>query len=432
MSFSRTRNTVITLLAGCFLTTSAIAQSSKHFSKILFRDGCGIIEPLYNDNQERLHGLITTLEELLADSNIVISGIEFTSSTSPTGSYAFNKRLAKERVTSTENYIRNRVPLLGINIQKDSCIIGYDKLRQMVFASNMLYRNEVLSILDNTPEFIYDKNLRLIDSRKKQLMNLKYGRAWKYMSDTFFPELRNACVIVVHTVVKVPVAAPIPKATIPPIINPDTISIEQDNPSPDQPVISNSADKEAYHRPLLALKTNLLYDAVTALNVELEVPIKKRWSVAIEIVFPWWKSKSSSLTMQLLTGNVEGKYWFGNRANREVLTGWNAGVYAGGGMFDLQPFNKKGIQGEFFIAAGLSAGYAHKITKHLRMEYSLGLGYMQTNYKEYELTRNTEFGDIKVWKYPWATSRNRWFGPTKAKVSFVWLINAKCKKGGKR
>ncbi|MEG1684713.1 MAG: DUF3575 domain-containing protein, partial [Bacteroides sp.] len=408
--------------------TTITAQTKKYSSKILFRDGYGIIESSYSNNKEELHDLIMGLEELLTDSCIVISDIKFTSSTSPTGSYILNKRLAKKRISAIENYIRDRVSLSNINIQRDSCIIGYDRLRQMVFDSNMLYRNEVLSILDNTPEFVYDKNGRVIDSRKRQLMNLKYGQAWKYMSDVFFPELRNACAIIVHTA-KMPEVATadtimtdtvMPEIVIPETIMPDTISKVVETPPT---IIPETKSKETYRRPLFALKTNLLYDAVTALNAEIEVPIKKRWSVAGEIVFPWWKSNSSSLTMQLLTGNVEGKYWFGKRTNREVLTGWNAGLYAGGGMFDLQPFNKKGMQGEFFIAAGLSAGYAHKIAKNLRMEYSLGLGYMQTNYKEYELTRDTQFGDVKVWKYPWATNRNRWFGPTKAKISLVWLIN---------
>ena len=38
----------------------------------------------------------------------------------------------------------------------------------------------------------------------------------------------------------------------------------------------------------LAVKTNLLYDAVSALNFEVEVPVAGRWSVMVEDVFPWW------------------------------------------------------------------------------------------------------------------------------------------------
>ena len=67
------------------------------------------------------------------------------------------------------------------------------------------------------------------------------------------------------------------------------------------------------------------------------------------------------------------------------MTGWFAGRYVGGGLYDFE-YKAKGYQGEFFIAGGLSGGYAHTINKSgtLRMEYSLGIGYMQTDYRKYE------------------------------------------------
>ena len=48
-----------------------------------------------------------------------------------------------------------------------------------------------------------------------------------------------------------------------------------------------ASDEDQPMRPLLALKTNLLFDALTVLNVEVEVPLKKRWSVAAEGMFQW-------------------------------------------------------------------------------------------------------------------------------------------------
>ena len=38
---------------------------------------------------------------------------------------------------------------------------------------------------------------------------------------------------------------------------------------------------------------------------------------------------------------------------------------------------------------------------------------------------DTEYGDIKVVRYPWKKFIYNWIGPTKAKVSLVWLINSK-------
>ena len=107
------------------------------------------------------------------------------------------------------------------------------------------------------------------------------------------------------------------------------------------------------------------------------------------------------------------------------MTGWFAGFYAGGGLYDLQ-YKSEGYQGEFFIAAGLSGGYAHTINKkgNLRMEYSLGIGYLQTNYRHYIGMEDNKY---LVWQND---GKYSWFGPTKLKVSLVWMLNFNKKKGG--
>ena len=92
--------------------------------------------------------------------------------------------------------------------------------------------------------------------------------------------------------------------------------------------------------PPFALKTNLLFDLVSALNVEVEVPISKRFSVATDWVFPWWTldngcANSKRSRLQVLNGNLEGRYWFGNREQKRLLNGWFAGFYAGGGLYDF-------------------------------------------------------------------------------------------------
>ena len=185
-------------------------------------------------------------------------------------------------------------------------------------------------------------------------------------------------------------------------------------------------------KPLLAVKSNLLFDLASALNVELEVPMGKRWSVAGEWMFSWWRSNKSDLTMQLLAGHGEIRYWLGDRAKRDVMTGWHLGLYGGGGKFDFQVFNDDGSQGDFFDA-GLSLGYAHRIgrSRSLRMEYTLGVGYLRSNYEAYDRVRDTKYGDIKVVRYPWETRRLNWIGPTRARISLVWLLHYRKKEVAK-
>ena len=192
-------------------------------------------------------------------------------------------------------------------------------------------------------------------------------------------------------------------------------------------------DDIAENIPPFALKTNLLFDLATALNVEVEVPIWERFSVAAEWIFPWWtldnkKQDSKRSRLQVLNGNLEGRYWFGNREAYRLLNGWFAGFYAGGGLYDVE-WKGNGVQGEFFIAAGLSGGFAHAITKRLSMEYALGVGLLRTDYRTYE----AHYCDDNTW-YPIKENRGRytWIGPTRLKVSLVWLINGDKKKGGSR
>lgn len=174
-------------------------------------------------------------------------------------------------------------------------------------------------------------------------------------------------------------------------------------------------------RPLFALKTNLLFDAALMPNIELEVPIGKRWSLNAEYMFPWWRINDDRYCLQVLMGGLEGRYWLGKRDKREVLTGHFMGLYAGGGKYDLQ-WNTNGYQGEFFIAAGLSYGYAHSIARNLRLEYNIGVGMLRTNYRHYHARENHR---TLLWQ---ENGEYTWLGPTKLKISLVWLISRKTKK----
>ena len=182
-------------------------------------------------------------------------------------------------------------------------------------------------------------------------------------------------------------------------------------------------------RPLLALKTNLLFDAALMPNVEIEVPVGKRWSVNGEYAFPWWQFDRGKYCMQVLMGGLEGRYWLGSRKSREdreVLTGHFLGLYAGGGKYDLQ-WGEKGYQGEFFIAAGVSYGWATRIARHLHLEFNIGIGLLRTDYPRHYHARDNY--QTLLWQ---ENGKYTWFGPTKAKISLVWLLNRRVKKGGSR
>lgn len=177
-----------------------------------------------------------------------------------------------------------------------------------------------------------------------------------------------------------------------------------------------------------AIKTNLLYDAMTLLNVGIEAPIGNRWSVAFDWVCPWWSSDKSHLYAQLLNGNIEGRFWFGNREKKAQLTGWFAGLHVGGGIYDFMLDDYNGLQGEF-SSAGAVCGYAHPVNASgtLRLEYSLGLGWMGTSYVKYWWD-GFDYTLVAPSPTRWKTD---WYGPTKVQVSLVYMLKIRSKVSGR-
>lgn len=186
-----------------------------------------------------------------------------------------------------------------------------------------------------------------------------------------------------------------------------------------------------YIRPL-AIKTNLLFDLATIINIEAEVPVAPRWSVAGEWIFPWWIWESKQRALQVLSGNLEVRYWFKPDYKKQdislpyhnPLTGWFAGLFGGGGLYDVE-WDKKGYQGDFFITTGLTAGYVAPLSRNLNMEFSLGVGYFKTHYRHYNAIQD----DNKEWhlvkQYPGNYS---WVGSVKAKIALVWYPHFKKKR----
>ena len=179
-------------------------------------------------------------------------------------------------------------------------------------------------------------------------------------------------------------------------------------------------DELPYEKTLFSLKTNLLFDAFTAVNIELEIPLDKSWSLAAEYMFPWWLDEDKQNAFQLIGGSLELRRWFGNRDNRAPLTGWFGGFSLGGGYYDLED-NKKGYQGEYFVPR-LSLGYAHEISRNgrWRMEYAFGLGYLRSKYREYE----ARLGKLdNEWHLIYQRSGTyKYVGPVSAKISLAYTF----------
>ena len=340
---------------------------------------------------------------------------------SPEGEMAQNLELAQGRAIQVKQHMQKYYP----HLFETSCVaegkgVDWKTLYTRIQADvNTPHYAQVVSILRNAKS---TDGLKAYFEYRFSLMDLG-PNVWGYLCDNHFRYLRKAEVYITkqksqQALLKAPIRL---------------IDKKTDNYGHLSKLIPARKDSDdAYIRPI-ALKTNLLFDIASLFNIEAEVPVAKRWSIAAEWIFPWWLWENKQHCMQLLSGSLETRYWFRPRfdkqdatlASHNPLTGWFAGVYGGGGVYDLE-WNKKGYQGEFYIASGLSAGYVKALNRNISVEFSVGIGVMKTKYREY----NAMYSEVDN---DWHLIRQNngsffWVGPTKAKISFVWYPHFKYKR----
>jgi hypothetical protein len=142
------------------------------------------------------------------------------------------------------------------------------------------------------------------------------------------------------------------------------------------------ADEEGL-KTILALKTNLLYDALSFANFSVEVPLyKDKLSLLYYHQFPWWTwgMADNEFCMRFLSIGGEARWWFGTT---DRFNGHFIGAYAMSGIYDFQNDSKICYQGKAW-SAGLSYGYAMKLGKSpLNLEFAVSVGYLTATYRHY-------------------------------------------------
>ena len=376
----------------------------------------------YMSNTQTLYQIQKYLEK-----SPQIDSITIYSYASPEGSYALNKRLASERGKTAKQYLLKHIPV-DRHLPDSLFIIdptaeNWEGLREKVFYHYPLAdKEEVLSIIDR--DDITDEH------RKTLLKRLNRGKSWQYILKHLMPELRYATWVAVWQRIKVDR-----------LIEPEA-RIRMDYHIPPMPKLKHipmpaPVIEEEDTKTILALKTNLLYDAVSWLNFSVEVPIKDRYSILYYHQFPWWTwgKNNNEYCMRFLSIGAEARWWFkpmpreatDTRIKRDKLMGHFLGVYAESGKWDFERKRDICYQGDHW-SAGLSYGYAMPIGKRLNLEFSISAGYASIPYRGYTPSEDYEI----LWRDPEKVGTWHYFGPTKAQISLVLPFIIKYKKGGDR
>lgn len=340
---------------------------------------------------------------------------------SPEGAPHRNDWLARRRAEVARDFILANLPndsvLLPQNIILHPMGENWDGLYEELDANyHLMNRDRVMKIMRaDIPT----------ETKKWRLKQLDNGFTYNWIIRHHMPSLRVATWLCVYQ--------PIPEFV--PDTMPD-ISVEMPTLPELEPLPVTEVSRNK--KTILALKTNLLYDALSLVNYSIEVPIGERFSALWYHQFPWWTwgQADNQYCIRFLSIGGEGRWWFkpmprpqmGRSVQRDRLMGHFVGVYAESGKWDFEWGRDICHQGEHW-SVGLSYGYSMPLGRRLNMEFSLSLGYASIAYRGYTPSENYEI----LWRDPAKQGRWHYFGPTKVQVSLVYpiLLTTK-KKGGKR
>jgi hypothetical protein len=403
------------------------------------------------------NGMLYALDSLLNMPEVYtrIDSIKIIGMASPMGGDRYNRELSRKRAEALKTYIMWKHPDMDRRrISTSPGGIDWDGFRSMMESSRYIpARLEILNVIDrNTLQPEYDKvwriaQLRHIDRenghflQKKIYPLLQYATLKVYLTDgriiqsggkgplrelvemkmiydTEIPEndvRKESWEIrkIVYDTVKVQKIAEgefLLLDTLRIFVH-DTIYI-RDTLEKMKPA------KERY----IALKNNLLYDCALLPNFAFEAYLGRGWSVEADGNWSWWSTgEPYHLAHRIQMAGVEVRKWF--NGSRTPLTGHFVGVYGMGGTYDLRLKGASdtydlGKLSNWSYSAGISYGYSWAIKKRLNIEAEISAGYFGGIYHKYNRFDPDDC-------FPWmSTHRLNYFGPSKAKISLVWLIGS--------
>lgn len=166
----------------------------------------------------------------------------------------------------------------------------------------------------------------------------------------------------------------------------------------------------------VAVKSNLLYDATTTMNLGVEIGLSPKWTLDIPLNYNPWKPDNGR-RLRHWGIQPEARYWF-CETFRSTFVGIHA-HYADfnvGGLPDW-PLISKSMQNNRYqghlYGGGISIGHSWILKKRWSLEASIGVGYAHIVYDKYPCA---ECGSKLK------SGNKNYLGPTKASISLIYII----------
>lgn len=388
------------------LTTDNHCPKNEIVLTINFRFNRAVVEPNYMNNMTalaQLDSLFTTHPLAHFESMAIVAFA------SPEGQFDYNQRLSEQRAENFKRYLLGKHPAVGdFSILVQPLSENWDGLRELVMNDLTIpMKTEIVALIDD--------HTISPDIRTQQLMELDHGRVYNNHLLPKYRNLRNASLFLTL----------VPKKEEPIELVEETAVAEV------APILAESVATLEVLTPVhltypVALKTNLLYDIIGGLNIGVELPFAKKWSVVADVAYSNWSTKNLAYAFRTSEVGLELRYWFGvsdkkkeRNANWEKpLKGWNIGAY--GRYIDRFGIRcKDGYQADGIQSYGITAGYSLPIANKLALDFSIGAGYIALDeYRSYEHVADRG-SNYLIWTESGSLNR---FSLTRASISLVWLI----------
>ncbi|MCH5214449.1 MAG: DUF3575 domain-containing protein [Muribaculaceae bacterium] len=170
----------------------------------------------------------------------------------------------------------------------------------------------------------------------------------------------------------------------------------------------------------VALKTNLLYDALLSPTLGIEVGLAPKWSLDVSGTLNAWTVNNKKWKQWMV--QPEARYWFCQRFAGHFLALHGIGGQYNFGNLNL-PFDFLGtdfrqlkdyrLQG-WMAGAGVGYGYSWILDKHWNFEAEIGIGWIYTRYDKFK---------CKDCGYKVESDKpHNYFGPTKAALNIIYVF----------
>lgn len=417
------KNTFIILVLMALLVPGyARGDVSADSLTVHFRQGKSLLDTALFDNGNNLTDFVERTKHINDNPDLTLRKINIFGSASPEGPVMLNRNLSEKRAQAIYDYLSTRIELPDSLVAFRYAGRDWAGLQRMVEAdSNVPDREEVLTLLNEIVSTATSSTAGDIEAIEA-LQKIDNGAPYNYLYSQLYPSLRESTVVMQYSF-NTDRIIPFPNIIA---VTPEPAIADIDLFVP--------GDVKTCKPFYMALKTNLLYDALALPNIGAEFYLGKNISVGANWMYGWWDRNSTHRYWRAYGGDINVRWWFGPQAAAKPLTGHHLGLYGGIVTYDFE-FGGKGWMGGLpgqtlwnrcNRFAGIEYGYSLPVARRLNIDFTIGVGYFGGKYIKY-----TPRGD----EYEWQSTHNlTCIGPTKAEISLVWLIGCDNynRKGGQR